>query len=266
MSQLPIVSTITVNYNHKYFPKLCVEAVEVSQAQGPIQIIFVDNASSDPTSLNFLRLAHEQERLHLIESPENLGFAGGNNLGAKEATGDYILILNPDTQVKPDAIQKMVDYMRANPEIGILGPKLAYSDGTIQESCRRDMSFLDLIVKRTFLKYIPYFKRREARYLMKDFDHDQTQTVELITGACMMLPRSLYESIGGFDDRYFLFMEDFDLCKKVRAEGLQVVYYPEAVVEHHHKRLSGGSFFKLLRKKVFWIHVNSAIKYFWKWR
>jgi hypothetical protein len=101
---------------------------------------------------------------------------------------------------------------------------------------------------------------------MEDFDHSKTQEVELITGACMLIKKDFYDEIGGFDDRYFLFMEDFDLCKKVRAAGKKVVYYPEAIINHYHKRLSAGNIFKLVRKKVFWMHINSAIKYFWKWR
>ena len=259
------VSTVTVNYNHKHFPKLCVEAVEASQADFLIQIIFVDNASSDPISVNFLKQAATESRINLVESKMNVGFAGGNNLGAKVATGKYILILNPDTAVTKDAIAKMVDYMETHPEVGVLGPKLVYSDGQIQESCRRDMNFLDLIVKRTFLKSLPYFKEREAKFLMKDFNHNQTQEVDLLTGACMMLPRQFYEEIGGFVDRYFLFMEDFDLCKETRQHGKKVVYYPEAIVDHYHKRLSGGNFLSILFKKVFWLHVSSAFKYFVKW-
>lgn len=262
----PKVSTITVNYNHKYFPKLSVEALEEASHPWPIEIVFVDNASTDPLSLNFLRKAHKEERIKLIESPANVGFAAGNNLGVENATGEYVLILNPDTTVREDSIAKMVEYMESHPEVGILGPKLEYSDGTIQDSCRRDMKFYDLILKRTPLGKLPLFKKRVENYTMGDFDKNKTQEVELITGACMLIKRDFYDEIGGFDDRYFLFMEDFDLCKEVRKAGKKVVYFPEAIINHYHKRLSGGNVFKLLTKKVFWLHVKSATKYFWKWR
>ena len=262
----PKVSAITVNYNHKYFPKLAVEALEAAKHPWPVEIVFVDNASSDPLSLNFLRHAKEEGRIKLVESPQNLGFAGGNNLGVKNSTGELVLIINPDTTVQEDSIQKMVEYMESHPEIGILGPRLEYSDGTVQDSCRRDMKFRDLIIKRTPLKHIPALRKRVEKYTMQDFDHSKTQEVELITGACMLLRRDFYDEIGGFDDRYFLFMEDFDLCKSVRKAGKKVVYYPEAVINHYHKRLSGGNLLKLLRKKVFWLHIQSATKYFIKWR
>lgn len=272
------VSIITVNFNHKYFPKLQVEAIEKSKCDFDFEIIYVDNASTDPISMGFLEHAANDKRIKLIKSTKNLGFAGGNNLGVKNSTGDIIFILNPDTAVYPDTLQKMVSYLEKHGDgngsgkhtptarVGILGPQLVYSDGTIQESCRRDMSFIDLAIKRTALRHMPGFKSRLKKYLMSDFDHNKTQKVELLTGAAMMIPRSVFEQVGGFDDRYFLFMEDFDLCKKIRKAGYDIIYYPEAKVEHYHKRLSGGNFFTMLTKRVFWLHVQSATKYFWKWR
>lgn len=260
------VSVITVNFNHKYFPKLQVEALEKSVCDFDVEIVYVDNASQDPVSVGFLEQAATAGRLKLVKSEHNLGFAGGNNLGAANASGEFIFILNPDTSVYPDTLAKMVGYLEEHHDIGILGPQLVYSDGTVQESCRRDMGFFDLILKRTFLGRLPVFHKRVAKYLMADFDHGKTQDVELLTGAAMMLPRRVFDEIGGFDDRYFLFMEDFDLCKEVRKSGYRVVYYPQAKVEHYHKRLSGGNFFTMLTRRVFWLHVQSAVKYFWKWR
>ena len=260
------LSVITVNYNSKHFPKLCVEALEKSKTGFDFEILFVDNGSTDPISLGFLEHAARDLRIKFIKSPKNLGFAGGNNLGAAHAAGEYLFILNPDTAVSENALQSMIDYMELHPEIGILGPKLVYADGTVQESCRRDMRFLDLVIKRTPLRKYPWGRTRLENYLMQDFDHEKIQEVELITGAAIMMRRALFEKIGGFDERYFLFMEDFDLCKKVRTAGKKIVYFPKAPVNHYHRRLSSGNFFQLLGKKVFWLHLQSAAKYFWKWR
>lgn len=262
----PKVSVITVNYNHKYFPKLAIEALEKSVTDFPFELIFVDNGSTDTVSVGFLEHASKNGRIHYIRSEKNLGFAGGNNLGAKHAKGDFLFILNPDTQVFEDTLQKMVDYLEKHPDIGILAPKLVYADGTVQESCRRDMGFLDLVLHRTFLGKTPWGKKRLSRYLMGDFHHDAIQDVELVTGAAMMMPRKVFEEVGGFDERYFLFMEDFDLCKEVRRAGRRIVYFPDALVSHYHKRLSAGRLFQLLRRRVFWLHLQSAAKYFWKWR
>ena len=260
------VSVIIVNYNHKYFPKLAVEALEKSKGDFEMEIIVVDNASNDPESLGFLENASNQKRITLIKSPKNVGFGKGNNLGAKIATGDYLFIHNPDVTVKPESIQKMVEYMEQHKDIGILGPQLVYSSGKIQESCRRHMSFWDLVLKRTFLGKLPPFRKRVEQYLMEDFDHTTVQEVDTLTGAAMFIPRDVWEKVGGFDDRYFLFMEDLDLCRMVHKAGHRVVYYPEVQIEHYQKRLSEGSFLTTLRKKVFWFHVWSSLQYFQKWR
>ncbi len=260
------LSIIIVNYNHKYFPRLAVEALEKAKTDFSFEIIVVDNHSHDEESMAFLEKAHADKRLTFIKSPQNLGFGQGNNLGAKIAKGDYIFLHNPDVTVTENSLQKMVDYLEHHQDIGILGPKLIYSSGKVQESCRRHMTFTDLILNRTFLGRLPQFRKRVKHYLMEDFDHTKIQDVDLITGAAMLIPRTVFEKVGGFDPRYFLFMEDFDLCNMIRKADYRIVYYPEAEMNHYHKRLSQGSFLKLLGKKVFWLHVASAFKYFWKWR
>lgn len=260
------LSVIIVNYNHKYFPRLAVEALEKSKTDFPFEIIVVDNNSHDEESLLFLKKAHEDKRITLIRSPKNVGFGNGNNLGARIAQGEFIFFHNPDVTVNEDSLQKMVNYLERNKDIGMIGPKLVYSSGKVQESCRRHMKFSDLVLNRTPLGKLPAFRPRVKRYLMEDFDHSKIQDVDLITGAAIMMPKPVFDKVSGFDPRYFLFMEDFDLCRMVKKAGYRVVYYPEAEVNHYHKRLSQGSLLKLVRKKVFWLHVSSAFKYFWKWK
>ena len=260
------LSTITINFNHKYFPKLCVEALEAAKTDFKFEIIFVDNVSIDPISRGFLDKAAADNRIKLIKTHKNLGFAKGNNLGAKHALGEYLLFLNPDTTVFPDALQKMVDYMEKHPDIGALGPKLIYANGDIQDSFRRFPHFIDLVAKRTALGKIKYFKNRVQKYVMTGLDPNVMHDVDWLVGAAVLMPKKLFEEIGGFDERYFLFMEDADLCQKVHAKGLRVVYYPDAQINHYHKRLSGGGISHLLLKKVFWHHIASMVKYFWKWK
>ena len=244
---------------------MCVEAIEKSEANFDYEIIVVDNNSQDH-SLDSLRELHQAGRIHLIEAGENLGYGKGNNLGEKHAKGEVLIISNPDVFVKPDTMQTLLNYLEKNDSIGLLGPRLRYYNGEIQPSCRRHMTFFDLVIKRTFLGKIPPFKKRLSKYLMGDFDHDKIQEVDLITGAYFMMKHDVYKEIGGFDPRYFLFMEDYDLCRKVHQAGYKVVYYPKAEAQHYHKRLSDGNIFWLVRRKIFWLHLASAIKYFWKWR
>lgn len=259
------LSIIIVNYNHKYFPRICLEYVEKSKIDFPYEIIFIDNASSDE-SVNFLEEAAKKDRIKLVKSPKNIGFGQGNNLGVKNAKGEFILIMNPDIFVSENSINKMVSYLEKNPEIAILGPKLVYHNGQIQESCRRFMTFSDLIIKRTFLKHFSSLKKRVENYLMKDFDHNKVCDVDFLVGACYLMRKKVFDKLCGFDKRYFLFMEDVDLCRRVHQEGYKVVYYPEAEMIHSHKRLSDGPTIRLFFKKVFWHHLISSFKYFWKWR
>ncbi|MBT5015995.1 glycosyltransferase family 2 protein [Candidatus Peregrinibacteria bacterium] len=261
----PKVSIIIVNYNHKYFPKMCVEAIERSQTDFEYEIIVVDNGSIDE-SLPKLRELQKEKRIQLIESKKNLGYGQANNLGVEKAKGEFVIISNPDIFVKEDTMQKLVDYLEHHSEIGLLGPRLRYYNGEIQESCRRHMTFFDLIIKRTFLKKLPRYKKRLKRYLMHDYDHKTIQEVELITGAYFVMKKDVYEEVKGFDPRFFLFMEDYDLCLKLIQKGYKIIYFPLTEAEHYHKRLSSGSVFHLLGRRVFWIHVSSALKYFWKWR
>ena len=259
------LSCIIVNYNQNYFPRMCIEALVKNKPDFDFEIIVVDNNSHDE-SINYLRKVAEDGLIKLIESPTNLGYGKGNNLGVKNAIGEYVLILNPDIFVDTDTLKHLVDYMQKHPDIGVLGPQLVYSDGAVQRSCRRNMNFLDLIIKRTPLKKLNFFKKRLNNYLMEDLSRNETTEVDLLCGACYIFPKDVYDQVEGFDPRYFLFMEDFDICKKINKRGYKVIYYPKISVLHNHKRLSDGSLFHLLFKKIFWIHVSSAIKYFFKWK
>lgn len=259
------LSVIVVNYNQKYFPKMCLEALAESETDFSYEILFVDNGSTDE-SIDFLRDRKKQGRIRLIESGKNLGYGQANNLGAKKARGEYLLIMNPDVSVHPETLRIMAKYLRANEDIGILGPKIVYHNGKVQESCRRFMTFSDLVIKRTFLKKLSPFRERLTRYIMKDIDNEKIQDVDLLVGACFMIPRAIFEELGGFDKRYFLFMEDFDLCQKAHKARYRVVYFPATTVTHYHKRLSDGSLFRVIFQKVFWYHLVSSAKYFWRWR
>ncbi len=260
------LSVIIVNYNHKHFPRLAVEALEKSKVNFPFEIIVFDNASHDLESLNFLDKAHNEKRITLVRSPMNIGFGKGNNIGAEISNGQYLFFHNPDLTVEKDTLQKMVDYIEKHPDIGVLGPKLSDKNGRVEPSSRRNMHFMDLAIIRTPLKKIPLFKKRVFNYLMADVDRNITRDVDLITGAAMLIPRVVFEQVKGFDPKYFLFMEDFDLCREIKKAGYRIVYYADAIAIHFPKRLSQGSLYKIIFKKVFWLHVASAFKYFWKWR
>ena len=244
---------------------MCVEAIEKSKTNFKYEIIVVDNNSTDE-SLPYLRNLHKDKRIRLIESSKNLGYGQGNNLGVKHAKGQYVIISNTDIVVHDNTMQELVDYLKKHPKAGIVAPRLRYYNGTIQPSCRRNMSFWDLVIKRTFLKKITPFKKKFHLYLMEDFNHAEVQEVDLITGAYFIMKRTIYLQMGGFDSRFFLFMEDYDLCRTLHYAGYKVIYYPKVEAVHYHKRLSDGNLLLLFLRRIFWIHIFSALKYFWKWR
>lgn len=258
------LSITIVNYNQKYFPRICVEALKKSKTNFDFEIIVCDNDSHDE-SLDYLKKADKDGDIKLVQPGKNLGYGSGHNFAAKSAKGEYILILNTDITVEENTLQKLVDYLEKNEDVGMVGPKLKYHNGEVQKSCRRNFGFFDLFIKRTFLRHIWPFKKRYENYIMSDYDHSETQEMDLITGAFMMMPMSVFKEVKGFDERYFLFMEDFDLCRKVWGVNKRVVYYPETFATHYHKRLSQGSFFKLLFNKISWFHLASALKYHFKW-
>ena len=101
---------------------------------------------------------------------------------------------------------------------------------------------------------------------MKDFKHNKTIGVDIVTGACMLIKKDVFNKVGGFDERYFLFMEDFDLCREIKKLKLDVIYYHKVSLLHNHKRLSQKSLWLAVFTKVTWYHLISAIKYYWKWR
>lgn len=214
-------------------------------------------------------LENKGAAVKLISLDENRGYGGGNNAGMKAACGKYVLILNPDITVLGGAIERMYSFMEAHPEIGILGPQLLNPDGTIQPSCMRFYKFFTPIYRRlSFLHYFPFVKKELARFEMDDFDHRENHEIEdWIFGPCLMVRKASLDKVGGFDERFLLFFEDTDLCRRFKLAGWKIYYLADAKVIHMDERLSQKSKgLKALRHKTTWIHISSWIKYFWKWK
>jgi len=190
----------------------------------------------------------------------------GNNLGISRSSGEQILISNPDIVFTPDAIKKLYQYLQANPEVGLVGPQLLNPDGSLQYSCVRFPKFYTPLLRRTAVGQL--FPGRVDHYLMKHADHDKIQIVDWILGACFMVRRSEIKNNLLFDERYFMYFEDVDLCRQIRARGQKVVYFPEAQVTHNHLRQSARwPWYKsLFKDKIAREHLKSAFRYFRKWK
>jgi len=261
------LSIVIVNHNQKELLKECLRNIQEAGINFDYEIIVVDNASSDKSLELLSKFEIQNSKFKNICNNANVGFARGVNQGIKNSLGEYILILNPDVVALPGSIEKMVKFMEQNPECGICGPKLINPDGSTQKSCRRFPKWYTPLVRRTFLKQIMFFgKRHDEWYLMKDFDHQKNQEVDWLMGAALLVRRSALEKVGLMDERYFLYFEDTDWCRRFWQNGYKVYYLAEVKMYHYHRRLSAPrGFLKSLFSKFTWIHLLSAIKYFYKW-
>lgn len=223
------------------------------------EVLIANNGSSKEFSI----LPPE---VRLISPPRNLGFGAALNLVAREAQGEYLFLGNCDLEAEHFSFSALLQFLEKNPNAGIVGPKLIYPDKEVQQSCRRFPSILDLIAKR--LDFLPFFRSRSDRYLLRDRDVSKPLQVDWLVGAAMMMPRKLFLDLHGFDERFFLFFEDTDLCRRVRISGYEVWYVPDSLFIHTSKiRLSESPIpLMCFFKKAFWIHLFSAFKYFVKYR
>lgn len=276
------ISIILLNYKQKGLVKQCIKGIMSAQPQLNYEIIVVDNNSGDgvldmvkimfdePDELNQPKLPIKKDLkippIKTIQSDTNGGFAMGSNLGINQAKGKYIMILNPDIAIVPNALEKMFGYMESNLAVGMIGPKLINPDGSIQYSCRRFPSFLTPFYRRTFFGKLPSAKRPIDHYLMKDFDHNSNKEVDWLFGACLLVRKSMLDKVGFFDVRFFLYFEDLDLCRRFWQEGYKIVYYAGVEMVHYHQRLSAQSGgIRGVLKRGGRIHFASGIKYFAKY-
>jgi hypothetical protein len=173
-------------------------------------------------------------KIRLVQNVTNVGFAKANNQAAQLAQGKTLLFLNPDTILADQAIEKMVAHLQSNPDIGALGPKTLNTDGSLQYSCRRFPTFMTGFFNHYSLlsRWFPH-NPYTVHYLMKDFSHNENKEVDWLSGCCLMTPYTVFKKVSGFDEHYFLFNEDVDLCKTIHQNGFKVVYFPSAEITHH---------------------------------
>lgn len=260
----PLVSCIVLNYRSSLDAEHCVAAL-LAQTLTDLEVILIDNHSEDDSLSRLTVLARRHgNRVRTVAARRNLGYGQGNDLGIHAAQGEFLLIVNPDTILEQDTLETMVCFLREHPDVGIVGPKLIEPDGTVRDSFRTFPTFTDLVIKRTALRFL--FRNRLRDYLQWDEDHHQVRDVDWIVGACLLMRREVYHDLRGFDPRFFLFLEDTDLCRRCWQRGLRVVYLPQARARDSHHRLSSGGFLSLFTKRTVRIHMASALKYFWKWR
>ncbi len=231
----PRLSIIIVSWNVRELLRRALAALYASWGAAPgLEVIVVDNASSDGS---VAMLEAEFPQVTRIANSENRGFPGGNNQGLAAASGDFILLLNPDTEVLGDALPRMVACMEARPHVGMLGPQLLNPDGSVQSSRRRFPTLPILFGESTWLqRWLP--RRALRAYYAQDTGDEVEQAVDWITGAAMLTRREVVAQVGGMDEGFFMYSEELDWCRRVKAAGWDVVYYPAARIIHHEGKSS----------------------------
>jgi N-acetylglucosaminyl-diphospho-decaprenol L-rhamnosyltransferase len=234
------LSIVIVSWNVRDLLRRCVGSVLESLSSGrpgqlSWQLIVVDNASSDGS---VQMLQQEYPRVEIIANQRNLGFTAGNNQGISLGDGRYVLLLNPDTEVVEDALSQMVSHMDENPRVGALGPQLLYPDGAVQSSRRRFPGLDTAFLEGTFLQpWLPSSGILRKYYVLDRAD-DETQEVDWLVGACLLIRRAALEEVGSLDERFFMYSEEMDWCYRATTRGWKVVYLPTARVMHHEGKSS----------------------------
>ena len=250
------LSIIIVNWNVQDLLDSCLASIFAADlAPGSFEIILVDSASDDD-SVAMVREKYPAVRL--LAQAENVGFTRGNNIGLARARGDYLLLLNPDTEVSGGALGLLVDYLDANPGVGIVGPHTLNSDGSHQSTRRRFPTLMIGIFESTWLAAAaPAGVERDYRLL--ETDDDDIIMVDWVQGSALMLRRELYRAIGGLDEAFVMYSEELDYCRRAKTAGWQVAYHGGAIITHH----GGKSSEQVAAQTLIRFHT-SKLRYFRK--
>ena len=228
---------VIVNYNTRDLLRRCLETVFASEGVS-FRLCVVDNASTDGSAA---MVARDFPQVHLIANEVNLGYPAANNQGLRamgfergqRGEARYALLLNPDTELPPDALAKMTAFLDAHPEAGVAGPRLVRPDGSLDLACRRafpspEVSFYRLTgLSRLFPR-----SRRFGRYNLTYLPEDETAEVDSVVGAYMQVRAAAIEQVGLLDESFFMYGEDLDWAFRIKAAGWKVYYYPEVTVLH----------------------------------
>jgi len=225
------LSVIIVNWNAAAYLPAALDALFAAGEGLDMEVLLVDNASSDG-SLGLVQARYPQ--VQIIANEVNRGFAAGNNQGMRRARGRYILLLNPDTELPPDALIRFTAFMDAHPRAGVAGPRLQGPAGKIQGGAAgHDPSLSTIFNFATFL-YRLFPRRFRGLWLARSlYEGEEPIDVDWVSGACMFLRREAVEAAGMMNERYFMYSEDVELCRRVRDAGWRIVCLPDIRVTHH---------------------------------
>jgi hypothetical protein len=251
------LSTVIVNYRSREPLLHGLEALEADAAGLAHEIVIVDN---DPEKGTIAAAAARHTRVRGIANEENVGFARAVNQGIAATTGAFVLLMNPDCVLERGSLAALIGWLREHPRTAIVGPRILDSDGSLQLSARSFPDHLTFLFNRySLLTRLFPNNRWSRRYLLTDWDHASVRDVDWLSGACMLVRREAIAEVGGMDERFFMFNEDVDWCRRMTLAGWTVTYVPAAQVVHH----VGASRKKVAAKVIVERH-RGMIHYFHK--
>jgi GT2 family glycosyltransferase len=239
------ISIIIVNYRVPEHLRETLRSIYQAELCERTEIIVVDNASGDQSRQ---LITTEFPATRWIQLKHNIGFGKACNIGVQNARGTYILLLNPDTMIARNTLSVAFSFFESHPDVGLIGPKIINPDGTLQASCKRGFPTPAV----TFYHFSGLSRlfpnsHRFGRYHLSFMNPDTAAPVDAVSGSFMFMPRTLFQQIGGFDERFFLYGEDLDLCYRIKESGHEVWYLPETQIIHRKGKSSAKS---MLRSRI----------------
>lgn len=253
------LSIIFVNYDSGQELASSLEALQNAEILLDYAVTVVNNdAPADLAPLETLKFPG----LQVIQNSRNLGFAAAVNQGYRRVPAQAFLLLNPDVRVGPGSLELLWQTLEASPQAGIVTPRLANPDGTLQYSCRSFYSYPVLLLRRFPFNRLFPGPPAIRRHLMLDWAHDTLSPVDWVLGAALLIRGTAITDLDLMDERFFLYFEDVDLCRRMWESGWEVLYQPAATLVHQHRRQSARKFFHPAKRH----HFLSLMKFLWKYR
>ena len=227
------VSLLIVSYNVRQYIAHAIDAIIKSDLDD-FEIIIIDNNSFDNTASYLKERYSHLRQIKIVQNEENIGFGKAINQAASLAKGQYYLILNPDTIIQEETISTLKEYLDSNPEVGMVGPKVLNADGTLQLACKRSFPTLGVALPKLlgFSRIFPKSKWA-GKYNLTYLDEDEISSVDAISGSCMFIRSFLFHELKGFDERFFMFGEDLDLCSRIWKNNYEIHYVPTTQIVHY---------------------------------
>lgn len=251
------LSIVIITRNAKSMLQRCLASI-YENVKVPFEIVVIDNASNDSTAW---MIGLDFPKVSLIRNKRNRGVAPARNQGLKISRGKYILIIDDDAYIVNNTIDKMINFMQANPTVGVCGPKLLDPKGSLLFSCKRFPSLLSFFINRLIKNPSSNSPIVLKKHLMLDWDHNKTTVIDYTIGACQLINRKALCDVGFYDDRIFYGPEDIDFCFRMWKNGWQVWYVHDAHVVHETRRITKKNPFTLISVRHFLAILRMFLKY-----